>query len=211
MTILTAVLWVIVALAALLILFYKFWFLRDPLRLAPNSNSITAPADGEVIDIRKMDGADKTEIRKGKGSIEALLSDMPKHCYLITIFMTPFNVHYQRAPYDGKVTDVAYTKGKFATAEKPRPENENNQILIKTKIGNMKVIQIAGFIARRIVCFVKKNQNIKKGQKLGLIKLGSQVCLIMPDVKGMELKIKKGDKLKAGETIIASLGNGRRK
>jgi len=96
-----------------------------------------------------------------------------------------------------------------STAEKPRPENENNQILIKTNIGSMKVIQIAGFIARRIVCFVKKSQNIKKGQKLGLIKLGSQVCLIMPDVKGMELKIKKGDKLKAGETIVASLGKSR--
>ena len=203
MGILTAVLWVIVALAALLILFYRFWFLRDPLRVTPDGNSITSPADGRIIDIKGVDGKGVAEIRKGRGAIKTMLSDIAGDCHIITIFMTPFDVHYQRAPYDGKVTNVAYTKGKFATAEKPRPQNENNQILIETRIGNVKVIQIAGFIARRTSCFVKKNQKIKKGQKIGLIKLGSQVCLIMPRTKKLKLKVKKGDKVKAGESVIA--------
>lgn len=199
MGILTALLEVIAGLVIAFLLFYRFWFLMDPVRKIPQGNNIVSPADGKVIDIKEVKG--NAEINKGKGVIEA---NAKKRSYMITIFMTPFDVHYQRAPYDGVVEDIKYTKGKFRSAEKPRPGNENNQILIKTGIGEMTVIQIAGFIARRIVCFVKKNQKIKKGEKIGLIKLGSQVCLVMPVIKN-KLLVKTGDKVKAGETIIAEL------
>lgn len=202
MGVLIAFLAAIMGLAVLLILFYKLWFLRDPERHPPKGNNIVSPADGRIIEIKEITQAGKQKVRKGIGEIE---TESKKGC-MITVFMTPFNVHYQRAPYDGKVIDIKYTKGKFLTAEKPRPENENNQIMISTKIGAIKVIQIAGFMARRIVCFAKKNQNIKKGQKIGLIKIGSQICLFMPKTKKIRLLVKIGDKVKAGETVIAELG-----
>ena len=209
MSVLMLVLEVIAGLIVVFGLFYRFWFLRDPLRLAPSGSNIVSPADGKVIEIRKVNCRNSrngsTAIRKSNGMIYSDVSDVAKDCWIITIFMTPLNVHYQRAPYEGKIISTKHTRGTFKSAEKPRPENENNQILIKTSVGNMKVIQIAGFIARRIVCFVKKNEKIKKGQKLGIIKLGSQVCLIMPASNKINLKIKKGDKVKAGETIIAAI------
>ncbi|PIN87128.1 phosphatidylserine decarboxylase family protein [Candidatus Woesearchaeota archaeon CG10_big_fil_rev_8_21_14_0_10_44_13] len=203
---------VVAGIIALFGLFYKFWFLRDPLRLAPSGNNIISPADGKIIEIKEIHPDSKGDIKKGKGVIQTVYSDTILHGksgYLITIFMTPFDVHYQRAPYDGKVVYSKHKKGQFRSAEKPRPQNENNQILIRTRLGNMKVIQVSGFIARRIVSFVKENQNIKKGQKIGMIRMGSQCCLIIPKMTHKmkaELKIKKGDRLKAGETIIMSLG-----
>ncbi|MFO8016025.1 MAG: phosphatidylserine decarboxylase [Candidatus Woesearchaeota archaeon] len=208
MSILTIILLTIITIALLLLLFYRFWFLRDPLRCVPSGHNIVSPADGRIIELRRINGSKsrKANIRKGKGTIEARLKDTVQKGYLITIFMTPFDVHYQRAPCEGKITGVKYTEGSFRSADKPRPENENNQILMKTGAGNIKVIQIAGFMARRIDCFVKKNQKIKKGQKLGLIKLGSQVTLIMPSRSGdrdINPRVKKGERVKAGETIIA--------
>lgn len=191
-----------IGLAVLLILFYRFWFLRDPERHPPKGNNIVSPADGRIIEIKEIAQAGKQKVKKGIGEIEA---ESGKG-YMMTIFMTPFNVHYQRAPHDGRVTGIKYTKGEFLTAGKPRPENENNQITLSTRIGAIKVIQIAGFMARRIVCFARNNQNIKKGQKIGLIKLGSQVCLIIPKTGKTRLSVNAGDKVRAGETVIAELG-----
>lgn len=213
---------VIAATAVLLGLFYRFWFLRDPVRIVPKGDNIVSPADGKVIEIRELCGgcdgwAKRTEIRKGRGIVDARADDVLGHGknrgkdekggkkgYLITIFMNPFDVHYQRAPYDGTVIYTKHKAGSFRSAGRPRPENESNQILISTRIGRMKVIQIAGFIVRRIEHFVRNNQKIKKGQKIGLIRLGSQVCLMMPKA-GLKLKVREGQKVRAGESIIAEM------
>ncbi|MBT3408155.1 phosphatidylserine decarboxylase [Candidatus Woesearchaeota archaeon] len=186
------------------LLFWKFWFLRDPNRVIPKGNNIISPADGKVIKILKLDSKviDKLKIEKGLfGKILTIAKDVKNAGYLISIFMTPFDVHVQRAPVNGKIANVKYTKGKFMAANSVNAlYNENNEILIE---GNetVKVIQIAGFIARRIECFVKKGEDVKKGEKIGRINLGSQVTVIVP--KNIEIKVKKGDQVKAGETILA--------
>ena len=141
------------------------------------------------------------------GKITTFTKEITKKGYLITIVMTPFDVHYQKAPIDGVVTKVKYSKGTFrnavfgAESMNATLENEKNEITIKGKI-KLKVIQIAGAVARRIVCFVKPEDKIKKGQNIGLIKLGSQVCLIVPEIK---LMIKENQKMRAGETIIGEM------
>jgi len=122
--------------------------------------------------------------------------------------MTPMDIHYQKAPLDGVITNTKYIRGKFRNAMKD-PEslkalidNERNEIIMQTDVGKIKIIQIAGVFARRVHCFVHKHQKIKKGHDLGVIKLGSQVVLIIPKLK---LHVKEGDKVSAGESIIAEL------
>ncbi len=195
---------IIFALFVLFLLFWKFWFLRDPKRKIPKGNNIVSPADGRINKII-VGNKWKQKINKGlMGRINTLAGDISKDYYLINIVMTPFDVHIQRSPIEGKVESVKHTRGKFknAVTKGVAIENEKNEILIAGKV-KVKVIQIAGAVARRIVCFVKKNQNLNKGERLGLINLGSQVSIIMPaDVK---LIAKEGQRVKAGETIIGEL------
>lgn len=184
------------------LLFWRIYFLRKPKRTIPNGNNIVSPADGRIIKIAKFNKKN-LKIEKGIfGKIKTMASDIQNSGYLISVFMSPLDIHYQMAPIDGAVLKTRYKKGKFFAAfdfEKSL-QNEKNEILMKTKIGNIKIIQIAGFLARRIHCFVKKGQKIKKGQIIGLIDLGSQVCLLIPKMK---LMVKEGQKVKAGETVIA--------
>jgi len=189
----------IVSVILLLVLFYRFWFLRDPERKIPEGENIVSPADGKVIEILKLK-SDKFYIEKGLyGKIKAISKDVDKAGYLISIFMNPFDVHVQRAPINGRIRTIKYTKGKFLPANNLAIQNENNQILIQD-IDAVKVIQIAGLLVRRIECFVKVGDHILKGEKIGRINLGSQVCVIVP--KYINLKIKVGDRVKAGETVI---------
>lgn len=193
----------------ILLLYWQLFFLRNPKRIIPkNPKAITSPADGKVIRIIEIKNKNKLKIRKGLvGKITTITKDVPAAHYLIVICMNVFNVHYQRVPIDGIVKKISYKKGTFHDAVsnscnmKATLENEHNEVLIKGKI-TVKVIQIAGFVARRISCFLRKNQKVKKGQYLGLINLGSQVCIITPKIK---LKIKQGQKVYAGETIIGEL------
>lgn len=196
--------YIFIALAVLLavfLVFWQFWFLRNPKRTPPAGRNIVSPADGRVIEIIEFN-KNKLTVRKGLGKVRTLTSDVVSSGYLISIFMSPLDVHFQRAPIDGVVLKTRHSKGSFNVAYDffKSMTNEKNEILMKTKIGRIKIIQIAGILARRIVCFAKKNQKIKKGQTIGLINLGSQVCLVIPKLK---LKIKKGDKAVAGRTIIA--------
>jgi len=207
---------IITALLALIFLilvfiaFYFFWFLRNPKRNPSKEKVIVSPANGKIHKI--MYTNDKSiKIQKGLlGKIKAFTDDVSKKCAIISITMTPLNVHYQRAPLDGKVVKIKYQKGKFLNAVHDSKnmqatfENENNQILIKTEIGNIKVIQIAGFIARRIISIARKNQYIKKGQTIGLIKLGSQVTLILPKNK-IRITAKEGQTVIDGETVLAEI------
>jgi phosphatidylserine decarboxylase len=187
-------------------LFWKFWFCRNPKRIVPKIDCIISPADGKINEII-YSNKKNIKINKGYlGKIDIFANDTAKDYVAISIVMTPFNVHFQRSPIDGKIIDINYNKGKFenAVSKKIAINNENNQILIIGKNNlKIKVIQIAGFLARRINCFVKLNQNVFKGQKIGFINLGSQVTLIMPSK--YKLLVKKNDIVFGGETIIAKL------
>jgi len=193
---------------ALLFLFYKYVFSRDPERNIPEKG-IVAPADGKVVAVLKTGNISEIGIRKGIISrINALVADVAESCYVVVIMMDVFNVHVQRSPVKGTVKNIRYSRGKFANAVSKASslrafENEKNEITIENPEIRIKVIQIAGMVARRIRCYVKENQKLIKGQRIGKIDLGSQVVLIMP--KKVNVLIKKNQKVKAGSTIIAEL------
>lgn len=197
----------IIALIIIVLLFILFLlnFYRNPERKIPKGNNIVAPADGRVISILKT-SKENIKVKKNiLGKIKTLAKDVAEECYVLSIFMSPFDVHINRAPIEGVVKSIKYTKGKFFEAydiEKSL-ENEKNEIIIQNKKLRIKVIQIAGFLARRIRCYVKKNQKVNKGDKIGMIALSSQTTIIIPS--GVELKVNVKDRVKAGETVIAVL------
>ena len=206
-------LWPIIAVIVVVLFVSLFLlnFYRDPKRTIPKGNNILSPADGRVISIIDTSN-DVVKIKKGLfGKIKTLTTDVAKQCYVISIFMSPLDVHINRAPIGGIVKSIKYTKGSFFKAydlEKSL-SNEKNEIIIQSRELKIKVIQIAGFLARRIKCYVKKGQKVNKGDKIGMIALGSQVTLIIPI--GVDLKVKINEHIKAGETIIAEKPNLRSK
>ena len=197
--------------AFIIIILFLLNFYRDPERKIPKGSNIVSPADGKIIRILKVKNNkinDKIRISKGLlGKIETLTQDIARECYVISIFMSPFDVHINRAPIDGRVKSIRHEKGKYFAAfnlEKSL-RNEKNEIIIgNKKIGKIKVIQIAGFLARRVICTVKKDEKVNKGQRIGKIVLGSQVTLILPSKK-VKLKIKNKQKVTSGKTIVADL------
>ncbi len=199
---------ILAGIALLLVLFYRLWFLRNPKRPIPQGKAIVSPADGTIARIVPFSQSKLSlTIEKGLlGRIRASTGDVAKAGYLIVIVMTPLDAHYQKAPCDCRVMGTRHTEGKFLNAVigakdlRAAFENEHNTILLDTEHGRMKVIQIAGFLARRIHCFVRPGQRLKKGEDLGIIKLGSQVCLIIPKLK---LKIREGQHVLGGNTVIA--------
>lgn len=195
----------VVFILILLITLFLINFYRDPKRTIPKDSNIVAPADGKVISILKVNRKN-IRIRKGiLGKIETFTSGISPQCYAISIFMSPFDVHINRAPVSGIIKSIKHTKGKFFEAYNLEKSlhNEKNEIIIENNALRVKVIQMAGFLARRIKCYVKKNQKINKGQKIGMIALGSQTMLIIPN--GVDLKVNLNDRVKAGETILAVL------
>ena len=196
---------VIFSIIILLIILFLLNFYKDPERTTPKGSSIVAPADGRIISIINA-SKDDIEIKKRMlGKIKTLASDVAKECYVISIFMSPIDAHINRAPIEGIVRSVKHKSGTFFRAydiEKSM-ENEKNEIVIQNKILKVKVIQIAGFLARRIKCYVKINQKVNKGQKIGMIALSSQTTLVLPG--WVDLKVSINQKVKAGETIIATL------
>ncbi len=198
--------WGVIFLVVLIVIvLFLLNFYKDPKRNIPKGNNIVAPADGRVISIiDTIEG--NVKIDKGLiGKIRTLTKDVAKQCYVISIFMSPFDAHINRAPISGKIISIRYKKGKFFKAYDMEKsfENEKNEILIQGRKLRVKVIQIAGFLARRIICNIRRNQKVNKGQKIGMIALGSQTTLIIQ--AGVELKVKINDKVKAGETIVAKL------
>lgn len=190
----------------LFILFWKFIFLRNPARVIPKGNNIVSSADGKIIDIIKFDGKKEFTFFKGNkrylGIVKTLTNDVSKKGYLISIFMNPLNVHYNRSPISGKIISIKHTKGRFLPVNTIEAGlvNDKTEILINGDI-KIKVIQIAGLLASKIITYAKKGQYLKKGETFGLINLGSQVTLITNE--NILIKAKKGDKVIAGETIIA--------
>ena len=163
-------------------------FFRDPFRNIPNDeNIIISPADGKVIKIKDFEDPKTHEKLK-----------------LISIFLSVFNVHSNRMPVDGKFKSVKYIKGDFLAAfdHKASEQNERTEITIKTKFGIMIVKQIAGLVARRILCYAKKNEKMSRGDRLGFIRFGSRTDIILPQC--VDIKIELNQKVYGGETIIGT-------
>ena len=170
---------------SLIFLIFTFYFFRDPERVVPIGDDIlVSPADGLITNI--------TEIKEGK-----------KPYTKVSIFLSIFNVHIQRLPISGEVTKVNYIEGKFinATLDKASDENERLKITIKNGNNLIYVTQIAGLIARRIVNYVKPNENINQGDRYGIIKFGSRVDIEFPN--NFKLLVNEGQQCIGGETIIA--------
>lgn len=172
-----------------LTLFIVFFF-RNPERTpSADDNAVIAPADGVVIYL-------------GPSREEHLGEEMTK----ISIFMSVFNVHVNRAPVTGKVLDSFYIKGKFLDVRDERATFENEQagLVIETAKGmKMVVVQVAGLIARRIVCYASKGDHLVRGRRYGLIRFGSRLDVYLP--RETAVRVKMGDKTVAGETILGIL------
>ena len=167
------------------------WFFRNPHRVTPeNEKAIISPADGRVLKIEEVEEKE-------------LLNEKVRK---VSIFMSVFNVHVNRAPCTGTVKAISYRKGKFlpANLDKASELNERNSVLIETEDGRqILTIQIAGIIARRIVCWIKEGMQIQKGERFGLIKFGSRLEVFMPPDSTIHVKV--GDRVRAGETRIGYL------
>jgi len=180
-------------------------FFRDPQRVTPQGDSlILAPADGLVTLINKVPPPPELVIDDGSGSPG--LGNLP--VTRISIFMSVFDVHINRAPIGGTVRRVIYIPGKFLNADldKASEENERQHILIERGDGTaIGFTQIAGLVARRIVPFVKPGDILAAGQRVGLIRFGSRVDVYLP--AGTEPRIVLGQKIIAGETVLAEIGS----
>lgn len=170
---------------------FTLYFFRDPDRTPPNAdNAIVSPADGEVIIIKDAEEND-------------FLNEKVTQ---LSIFMSPLNVHVNRIPIDGEVGYLQYHNGEYLVAfhDKADERNERMEIGITSRFGKMKFTQIAGFVARRIVCELKEGDKVNIGERFGMIKFGSRVDVYVPS--GWKIKVKKGDKVTAGETILFEYG-----
>jgi phosphatidylserine decarboxylase len=200
---------VIVPLAYLF--FWKVYFLRNPDRNIPNATDIVlSPADGKIIEIHEYTKSEVALLKGDKryrGLIKTITEDVSPHGYLVSIFMSPLDVHMNRAPISGTVHSVKHSDGKFLAVNSFESGlvNEKTEIVIKNKKLSVKMIQIAGFLARRVVTHVKPGETVEMGQIVGLINLGSQVTLVLPS--SVRLKVSKGDRVVAGETTIAKINS----
>ena len=172
----------------LVILFFVLHFFRDPERVVSQEPGVAvSPADGKVIKIEIMHDPLTGENRTA-----------------VCVFMNVFNVHVNRSPVAGRIGRISYFGGKFlnASLDKSSEDNERNAVLIEDVDGcGWTVVQIAGLIARRIICWAEEGDSLARGQRFGLIKFGSRVDLYLPD--GYEPSVRIGDKVFAGQSILA--------
>ncbi len=175
----------------ILITFWVYYFFRDPERYSINDDKfLTSPADGLITDISER-----------SGPVELRLENITYT--RVSIFMNVFNCHVNRVPISGKVEEIYYKPGKFlnASLDKASEENERNYFKIKTKNNEeIIIVQIAGLIARRIVCQVEQDQELKQGERIGMIRFGSRVDLYF---KNKNILAKRGQNVIAGESLIA--------
>ncbi|MDR0401561.1 MAG: phosphatidylserine decarboxylase [Endomicrobium sp.] len=174
---------IIIEVICVFISLFCMYFFRDPdVQITNGDNLIISPCSGTVLEI--------CELEKNK---------------IVRVFLSVFDVHLQRSPVSGEVISIRHKNGKFLNAMSPYAHivNEQNTIIIKNKSGEYFVKQVAGIIARRCVSWVKPGDILKCGDKIGMIKFGSQVDLYMP--KSVVINVKTGDKVIAGVTIFAFL------
>jgi phosphatidylserine decarboxylase len=173
-------------------------FFRDPDRVTPMREGVlVAPADGRVS--RIINAVPPPELNFG---------DRPMA--RVSIFMSVFNCHINRSPMTGRIEKIAYKHGAFINADldKASENNERNSFLISTPTTRIAVVQIAGLIARRIVCFVREGATVGAGERIGMIRFGSRVDIYLPD--GVRPLVAEGQTAVAGETVIADLRTGAR-
>ena len=171
-----------------------YYFFRDPERVTPDRpDLIVSPADGIV-----------SLIEPAVPPAELGMPDVP--LTRVSVFMSVFNCHINRAPVAGKVQAVAYRPGKFfnASLDKASADNERNSLCIRMDDGrDIAVVQIAGLVARRIVCFVKSGDGLETGERFGLIRFGSRLDVYLPE--GVDPMVRIGQTMVAGETVLAEL------
>ena len=187
-----AVLWRVTGSAALsalpvaLALFF-LWFFRDPPRRVPaGEGMLVSPADGKVTEAEWIETPSGSRLR-------------------LSIFLNVFDVHVNRSPVEGTVTQVNYKKGLFLNAMRADSNvlNESNTLVIEGEGYSVQVKQIAGLLARRIVCFARPGDTVRRGQRFGLIKFGSRVDVLLP--ADAVLRVRTGDRVKGGSTVLAQV------
>ena len=171
---------------------FIIFFFRDPERnLVNREKAVLTPADGKIIAIERLTNGDNR---------------FPDTAVKLSIFMSVFNAHINRIPVGGRISQLTYHPGKFFSAnlDKASLHNENNMVLLETdNREKIVLVQVAGLIARRIVCWVKAGDYVKTGQRFGLIRFGSRLEVYLPP--DSTITVRKGEKVKAGQTIIGYL------
>jgi len=178
-------------LISLVLSIWVYYFFRDPERISINDeNYLTSPADGEVLMVHEVDGPKELGLEDRKFT-------------KISIFMNVFDCHVNRTPCEGKISEILYKPGKFlnASLDKASEDNERNYYKITNSHGEeIIVVQIAGLIARRIVCESSKDQQLQQGERIGMIRFGSRADVYF---ENYETLVKVGQKTIAGETLLA--------
>ena len=175
------------AIIPLLLACFFLWFFRDPERAVPGTaGAVVSPGDGKVTDISTLTAGNDKQLR-------------------ISIFLNVFNVHVNRSPISGVIRDVRYQRGKYLNAMKVVSAEQNEQNIVTVEGEGQKVVfkQIAGLLARRIVFYPKVGDRLERGQRVGLIKFGSRVDVLMDASARPSVKI--GDHVKGGESVVAYL------
>jgi phosphatidylserine decarboxylase len=184
--------WWYVALPFALLAAFMAYFFRDPERAAPDDDSIVvSPADGRVTRVERAEAGN------------------PQSPTVVSIFLSPFDVHVNRSPIAGEITNVTYTKGRFliATREEASVVNEQNSLTIRGEAMTVVCKQIAGVLARRIVCWKNAGDRVKAGERFGLIKFSSRTDLILPPEVDVSLKV--GERVRGGLSVVGRLRDGR--
>jgi phosphatidylserine decarboxylase len=177
------------ALPALLLAAFFLWFFRDPERVVPDAaGAVVSPGDGKVTDVSpvQVDGTRRTRI---------------------SIFLSVFDVHVNRAPVAGVIRDVRYQRGKFLNAMNAVSAEQNEQNIVTVEYGGQSVVfkQIAGILARRIVFTKKVGDRLERGERVGLIKFGSRVDVLLDASASLQVKV--GDRVKGGASVLAYLSS----
>jgi phosphatidylserine decarboxylase len=166
---------------------FALQFFRDPARVPPSDDdAVISPADGRIVAVEKVRD-----------------SYLDRDALKISVFMNVFNVHSNKSPVDGEIKGLWYTPGSFVNADldKASTENERNALWIQTSRGDVTSVQIAGLIARRILCYVRVGDKLARGQRYGFIRFGSRVDIYLPTTARAEVSI--GQKVTGGRTILA--------
>ena len=182
--------WPVAAVAGVLTLFFLNFF-RDPDRVTPAGEAlVTSPADGKVVAV--LDDVEESRF-------------LNRTCQRVSIFMSPLNVHVNRLPVTGRVVAVEHTPGRFHAAylDKASEFNERNAVVVEDARGERVVfVQIAGQLARRIVCRIAPGEDVRRGDRYGMIMLGSRLDLYLP--RGVDIRVKVGDHVAAGTSVIGA-------
>jgi len=179
------------AVPLLLLAAFMAYFFRDPNRVSPEDDSlVVSPADGRVTRVEKLSPGEA------------------RSPTVVSIFLSPFDVHVNRSPVAGRVSDVAYTKGRFMIATKDEASlvNEQNALTIEGERATVVCKQIAGVLARRIVCWKKPGDSLQRGERFGLIKFSSRTDLVLPP--HVEVSVSVGDKVRGGVSVIGRIVDG---